>query len=70
MNYLEIKNIAKDLSEKDINNVIEYWKSNNTESLNKFTSLVNLWDSKEIAMATILVEKQVNISEYISAYTS
>ena len=42
MNYLEIKNIAKDLSEKDINNVIEYWKSNNTESLNKFTSLVNL----------------------------
>jgi hypothetical protein len=63
--------LAKSLTEKQANNVVGYWDANGmTEKLNTFNSLVRLGDSKELACATVMIEKEADYSIYRLAYES
>jgi hypothetical protein len=69
--YKEIKNIEKDLTIQQVENVLAYWKQkNDTDSIETYESLVRLGDSKELACATALVEKsnKKGTDVYYNAY--
>lgn len=58
MTTQEIYSLAKELTEKEVNNVLASWEtSNETEQLRQFNSLVSLGDSRELALATTIAKK-------------
>lgn len=72
MNTTEIYNLANELTEQEVNNILGSWEQRNeTKSIESFNSLVRLGDSKELAMATVIAEKynsKENYTEYYNAY--
>ena len=58
MTTQEIYNLASELTEKEINNVLVGWENTNEAKLIEiFKSLVNLGDSKELALATTIANR-------------
>jgi hypothetical protein len=58
MTTQEIYDLAKELTEKEVANVVAGWEnSNETESINTFNNLVQLGDSKQLACATVIAKK-------------
>lgn len=72
MNTTEIYNLANELTEQEVNNILGLWEQRNeTKSIKSFNSLVRLGDSKELAMATVIAEKynsKENYNEFYKAY--
>ena len=72
MNTQEIYNLAKELTEQAIKNVLGAWDNeNDTNSINEFNTLVQLGDSKALAIATVIANKFNKKEEskiYYSAY--
>jgi len=63
--------LAKSLTEKQVDNVIGYWNANcMAGKLKTFNSLVRLGDSKALACATVMIEKETDSSVYKIAYES
>jgi hypothetical protein len=53
MNTKEIYNLANELTEQEVNNVIANWDIKRVESYN---TLVRLGDSKQLSCATVIAE--------------
>lgn len=74
MTTKEIYNLANEMTEQQVLNVVSGWENNNeTKSLNTYNSLVRLGDSMQLACATVIAEKTKNkeVSEiYKIAYES
>lgn len=72
MTTTEIRTLANELTEKEINNVLAGWrKDSESESIELFDSLVRLGDSKGLALATAIAEKynkKDNYETYYNAY--
>lgn len=72
MNSQEIKNLANELTDKQVDNVIFGWtEAGEKSSISLFNSLVKLGESRQMACATVMIKKcdQVNDSEmYKFAY--
>ena len=72
MTTTEIRTLANELTEKEINNVLAGWrKDSENESIELFDSLVRLGDSKGLALATAIAEKynkKDNYETYYNAY--
>jgi len=72
MTHLEnIYNATVTFTDKQIENVIYCWEIENDKALETFNSLVRLGDSKQVAFASVMVEKETgdNSEFYINAYT-
>ena len=54
MNTQEIFNLANELTEQEVNNIVA---TLNTKEVNQFNSLISLGDSKELSCATVIAEK-------------
>ena len=74
MTSQDIYNLANELTEQQVNNVLGGWNSaNEIESIKSYKSLVRLGDSKQLACATVIAEKynDKGVSEiYKIAYES
>ena len=58
MNTQEIYKLASELTEQQVENVLAGWVAKNEkESIKEFNSLVRLGDSKQLACATIMINK-------------
>ena len=58
MTTQETYNLAKELTNQEVNNIVAGWENvNETESLRSFNSLVSLGDSRELACATVIANK-------------
>ena len=72
MTTQEIYNLANELTEKEVNNVLACWKNTNeAKKIETFNYLVNLGDSKELALATTIAKKynsKDNYQDYYNAY--
>ena len=71
MTTQEIYKLSKELTEKEINNVLGYWESNNeTKQTETFNTLVRLGDSRGLALSTTISEKYKNKDQsiYEAAY--
>lgn len=72
MTTQEIYNLAKELTEKEVNNVLASWKTaNELEAIRTFNSLVSLGDSRELALATTIAKKYNSVTDfqfYFNAY--
>lgn len=72
MTTKDIYQLASELTEKQINNVLGAWnKDGDTEELRSFNSLVSLGDSKPLALATTIAKKynsKDNYNTYYNAY--
>ncbi len=72
MTTKDIYQLASELTEKQINNVLGAWnKDGDTEELRSFDSLVSLGDSKPLALATTIAKKynsKDNYNTYYNAY--
>ena len=71
----EIYSLAKELTDKDINNILKSWDESKEEAnVNTFKTLVRLGDSRGLAMATAIAEKYKKQSQdnhiYELAYLS
>lgn len=70
----EIFKLASELTEKEINNVLNHWElTNEFECIRLFNSLVKLGDSRELALASAIADKYNNkksdgILEYNAYY--
>lgn len=60
MNTQEIYKLANELTEQQVENVVAGWVAKNEkESINTYNSLVSLGDSKQLACATVMLNKVV-----------
>ena len=58
MTTQEIYNLAKEMTEQQVLNVIAGWgNTNETKSLETYNSLVRLGDSMQLACATVIAKK-------------
>ena len=57
MNTQEIYNLANELTEQEVNNIVATWKG---ETLKTFNALVSLGDSRQLACASTIAEKYNN----------
>ena len=56
MNAAEIYKLATEITEQEINNVLNAWEmQEDAEKIRAYNSLVRLGDRKELAMATIMI---------------
>ena len=74
MTTQEIYNLANEMTEQQVLNVVAGWENTKeTKSIETYNSLVRLGDSMQLACATVIAEK-VNDKEtsemYIVAYES
>ena len=74
MNNQEIYNLASELTEKEVNNVIAGWeRDGDTADINTFDSLVAMGDSRALACATVIAQR-FDLKEesdiYVKAYHS
>ena len=53
MNTTEIYNLASELTEQEVNNVIAKWEG---ESLKSYNSLIKLGDSMQLACASVIAK--------------
>ena len=74
MTSQDIYNLANELTEQQVDNVLGGWNSaNEIESIKSYKCLVSLGDSKQLACATVIAEKynDKGVSEiYKIAYES
>ena len=74
MTTQEIYNLASEMTEQQVLNVVAGWENTNeTRSIETYNSLVKLGDSMQLACATVIAEKVNNkgTSEiYRTAYES
>ena len=74
MTTQETYKLAKELTNKEVDNIVAGWENvNETESLITFSSLVSLGDSRELACATVISKKynsKDNTEFYNNAYTN
>ena len=74
MTTVEIYNLASEMTEQQVLNVVAGWENTNeTRSIETYNSLVKLGDSMQLACATVIAEKVNNkgTSEiYRTAYES
>ena len=74
MTTQEIYNLASEMTEQQVLNVVAGWENTNeTRSIETYNSLVKLGDSMQLAWATVIAEKVNNkgTSEiYRTAYES
>ena len=71
MTTTEINTLAKELTDKEISNILNSWEMNKeTKQLDMFNSLVRLGDSKGLALATTISEKYKSVDSemYETAY--
>ena len=58
MNTQEIYKLANEMTEQQVENVVAGWVSkNDKESIDTYNSLVRLGDSKQLACATVMINK-------------
>lgn len=73
MTTQEIYSLANELSEKEIQNVLNEWtKDNEIDQISKFNSLVSFGDSSALALATTISEKYNSVEKsnlYLKAYS-
>jgi len=61
MNPAEIYKLASEITEKEIQNVLDSWEvSMETKQIETFESLVRLGDSRSLALITTISEKYKN----------
>lgn len=61
MNTKEIYKLANEMTEQQVENVVGGWVAiNNKESINTYNSLVRLGDSKQLACATVILNKPID----------
>ncbi len=71
MTTQEIYNLANELTNKEVNNIVGYWEVNNEEeTLRSFNSLVSLGDSRELACATVIAKKYNSKDNYKECYNA
>ena len=71
MTTQETYNLANELTEKEISNVLNGWANNNEEkTIATFESLVKLGDSRALALATTIAKKYNSKSNYESYYNT
>ena len=74
MTTLEIYNLANEMTEQQVLNIVAWWdNTNETKSIETYNSLVRLGDSMQLACASVIAEKVNNkgTSEiYRTAYES
>ena len=72
MTTQEIYTLANELTEKEIQNVLNGWaKDNESKQIETFNSLVGLGDSRSLALASTIAEKYNAKAEseiYFNAY--
>ena len=69
MTSQEIYNLANELTDQEVNNVLQGWENDNeTESIRLFNSLVKLGDSRKLALATAIADKMRPKADYYSYY--
>jgi hypothetical protein len=68
----EIYNLAAELKENEIENVLALWAKEDAKSLKTFNNLVSLGDSRALALATVLdgkaEQKEGKFEAYYAAY--
>ena len=58
MNTEEINKLANEMTEQQVANVVAGWVAKNEkESIDEYNSLVRLGDSKQLACATVMINK-------------
>ena len=58
MTIKEINNLANEMTEQQVRNVVAGWENTNeTKSIETYNSLVRLGDSMQLACATVIAEK-------------
>ena len=58
MDLNEIYRLASEITEKQVDTLLNHWQqTEENESVNLFNSLVKLGDSKQLAMATCILER-------------
>lgn len=62
--------LANEMTEIEADNVIAYWKENELNKLSEMGSLLNLGDSKKLAVATIMTKTNCDNTSYKEAYYS
>lgn len=62
--------LAKEMTEKEADNVIGYWENNDSSKLATFKRLVSLGDSKILAVATVMTMEKKDSEIYQKAYYS
>jgi len=68
MNTQEIYKLASNLTEQQVENVLSGWVARNEkESIKEYNVLVRLGDSKQLACATIMINK-ADKKEYSEIY--
>lgn len=74
MTTQEIYNLANEMTEKQVLNVVAGWENTNEiKSIETYNSLVGLGDSMQLACATVISEKynsKENTEFYTKAYTN
>ena len=74
MTRQETYNLANELTNKEVNNIVAGWENvNEIESIRTFNSLVRLGDSRQLACATVIAKKynsKDNTEFYRFAYTN
>lgn len=61
MNSTKIYKLASELTEKEVLNIIIEWESKNEkEKIKTYKTLVRLGDSKQLACATVMLNKPID----------
>lgn len=72
MNSQEIYKLANEITEQEVENVFGEWEAKNeTEKIKTYNSLVRLGDSKQLACATVMLNKPIDketLENYRIAY--
>ena len=72
MTTQEIYNLANEMTEQQVLNIVAGWENTNeTKSIEFYNRLVILGDSKQLACATVIADKynnKDNFKEYYKAY--
>jgi len=71
MTTTEIYTLAAELTNKEINNVLAAWdNTGETKIVNEFNVLVDLGDSRGLALATLIAKKYSGVNGYESYYNA
>jgi hypothetical protein len=60
--------LANEMTEKEVNNVLNYWVDMESAKVKEYETLVRMGDSKKIAVATLMLKKDNSSEEYYRAY--
>ena len=62
--------LAKIITDEEVANTIATWESEGSSKLNEMKTLIRLGDSKKMAVATMILEKEHDSELYNFAYYS